>query len=91
MSIIKSLFVGNISWQATSEDLKKKFEEFGTVETARIIMDRDSGRSKGFGFVEVADDDAQGMIDNLNGKDFQGRALVVNVARPRENRGERRF
>ena len=79
------LFVGNISWDASSDDLEKLFSEHGEVQSARIIEDKFSGRSKGFGFVEMASDDqAQAAISALDGQDFMGRPLVVNVARPKE-------
>ena len=83
------LYAGNLSYEVTEEDLRQACEEFGQVETATIIQDRDSGRSKGFGFVEMASkDEGQSAIDGLNGKELKGRALNVNEARPRtENRG----
>ena len=83
------LYVGNLSYEVTEEDLRQACEEFGQVETATIIKDRNSGRSKGFGFVEMASkDEGQSAIDGLNGKELKGRALNVNEARPRtENRG----
>jgi RNA recognition motif-containing protein len=82
------LYVGNLSYDVTEDDLRQAVEEFGTVESATIIKDRETGRSKGFGFVELASDtEAQAAIEGLNGKEVQGRALNVNEARPRtENR-----
>ena len=86
----KKLYVGNLSYDTTDSDLRGLFEEHGTVESAQVIMDRDSGRSKGFGFVEMADDqEAQAAIDALNGQEVGGRPLTVNEARPREDRGGR--
>lgn len=83
------LFVGNIPYNATDDQLKKMFEEVGKVESAQIVMDRMSGRSRGFGFVEMADADAKKAIEALNGKELEGRQLVVNEARPRVERGDR--
>jgi len=86
---MKSIFCGNISWKATEDDLKKTFESYGTVNSSRIITDRDSGRSKGFGFIEMDEEGAEKAIKEMNGKDFMGRPLVVNEARRRENREQR--
>ena len=84
----KKLYVGNLSYGTGDGDLRSMFEEFGSVESAQVIMDRDSGRSKGFGFVEMTNgQEAQAAIDALNGKEVDGRALTVNEARPREDRG----
>lgn len=81
----KKLFVGNISWNASDDDLKGLFAEFGEVEEAIIIKDKFSGRSKGFGFVTfVNDDEADKAVEALHEKDFMGRNLIVNEARPRE-------
>ena len=86
----KKLYVGNLSYGTTDSDLQGMFEEFGTVESAQVIIDRDSGRSKGFGFVEMRNDqEAQAAISALNGKEVDGRALTVNEAKPREDRGGR--
>jgi RNA recognition motif-containing protein len=88
--VAKKLYVGNLSYGTTDSDLQGMFEEFGTVESAQVIIDRDSGRSKGFGFVEMRNDqEAQAAISALNGKDVDGRSLTVNEARPREDRGGR--
>ena len=78
----KKIYVGNLSFRTTEEELTALFEEVGAVESASIITDRDTGRSKGFGFVSMSDDDAEKAIGQLNGKDFGGRALTVNEARP---------
>src|SRR3989475_8533741 len=84
----RKLYVGNLGYGVTDSDLLKMFEPHGTVESAQVIMDRDTGRSKGFGFVEMkSDQEAQAAIAALNGQDAGGRALTVNEARPREDRG----
>ena len=86
----KKLYVGNLTYGTTDSDLQTLFGPFGTVQSAQVIMDRDTGRSKGFGFVEMASDEqAQAAIATLNGQDVNGRALTVNEARPREDRGDR--
>jgi RNA recognition motif-containing protein len=87
-SMGKKLYVGNLSFEVTDGDLLKMFEPHGTVQSAQVIMDRDTGRSKGFGFVEMGNDaEAQAAIQALNGQEVEGRALKVNEARPREDRG----
>ncbi|HYV35709.1 MAG TPA: RNA-binding protein [Gemmataceae bacterium] len=84
----KKLYVGNLTYEVTDSDLSKMFEAHGTVESAQVIMDRDTGRSKGFGFVEMkTDQEAQAAIAGLSGKDFGGRALTVNEARPKTEGG----
>ena len=84
----KKLYVGNLGYGVTDSDLTKMFEPHGTVESAQIIMDRDTGRSKGFGFVEMkTDQEAQAAIAALNGQDSGGRALTVNEAKPRTEGG----
>lgn len=84
----KKLYVGNLSYGVTNESLESLFAEFGEVRSAQVIQDRDTGRSKGFGFVEMADDNAaQAAINALNEKEHDGRPLTVNEARPREDRG----
>ena len=81
------LYVGNLSYSVRDDDLQQAFAQFGTVSSAKVMMDRDTGRSKGFGFVEMGSDaEAQSAISGMNGKDLDGRALVVNEARPREER-----
>lgn len=83
----KKLYVGNLSYEVSSSDLEQLFSQHGTVESAEVINDRMTGRSKGFGFVEMSSDaEAQTAISALNGKDHGGRALTVNEAKPRENR-----
>ena len=82
------LYVGNLSFSATENEIEETFSEFGTVESVKLITDRETGRPRGFGFVEMATDaQAQAAIEAMNGKDVGGRALTVNVAKPRENRG----
>jgi RNA recognition motif-containing protein len=84
----KKLYVGNLSYSVSSSDLEQLFGAHGTVESAQVISDRDTGRSKGFGFVEMSsDEEAQAAIAALNGQDNNGRALTVNEAKPREDRG----
>jgi RNA recognition motif-containing protein len=81
----KQLYVGSLAGGVTSHDLRRLFEAHGTVQSAQVVMDRDSGRSKGFGFVEMgSDQEAQAAIAALNGKEVEGRALTVNEARPKE-------
>ena len=83
----KKLYCGNLSYNTTSSELEQLFAEFGSVQSAEVIMDRDTGRSKGFGFVEMSSDaEAQAAIEGLNLKEHDGRALAVNEARPREDR-----
>ena len=82
----KRIYVGNLSYQTTENDLSALFEQCGQVESVNIITDRDTGRSKGFAFVEMANDDAEKAIAQLNGQEIGGRALTVNEARPREER-----
>lgn len=80
----KKLFVGGLPWATTDEELGNTFAEFGTVESAVIIKDKFSGRSKGFGFVEMStEEEAQAAIEGLNEKEFGGRTITVNVARPK--------
>ena len=84
----KRLYVGNLSFNVSSADLEQLFAQFGTVESAQVVQDRDTGRSKGFGFVEMGDDNAaQEAIRGLHEKEHEGRPLTVNEARPREERG----
>jgi cold-inducible RNA-binding protein len=82
----KRIYVGNLSYQTTENDLTNLFEQAGQVESVNIITDRDTGRSKGFGFVEMSAEDADKAIAQLNGTEVDGRALTVNEARPREER-----
>jgi RNA recognition motif-containing protein len=83
----KNIYVGNLTWDTTADDLLALFQEYGAVARAQVITDRETGRSRGFGFVEMDNDaEAQKSIDDLNGKPFRGRPLTVNEARPREER-----
>ena len=82
----KRIYVGNLSYQTTEQDLSQLFEQAGQVESVNIITDRDTGRSKGFAFVEMAGDEADKAIAQFNGAEVNGRALTVNEARPREER-----
>src|SRR5437763_1853855 len=84
---MKNLFVGNMNFQTTESDLRALFEPFGEIVRIQVMTDRDTGRSRGFGFVEMADDDAAAKaIESLNGKELDGRALNVNEARPKPER-----
>ncbi len=86
----KRLFVGNLSWDTTDDSLRAAFAEVGAVESAQVIVDKMSGRSKGFGFVEMAtDEEAAKAIEALNGKAIDGRPVTVNEARPMTERSER--
>jgi cold-inducible RNA-binding protein len=88
----KSIYVGNLVWECTPDDLLALFEQFGQVTKTQVITDRETGRSRGFGFVEMANDgDVERAINALNGSDFRGRPLTVNEARPREARAKRRM
>jgi len=84
---MKKLFVGNLSFGATEDSIRSLFEGYGTIESVSLITDRDTGRSKGFGFVEMTNDaEAQKAIAGVNGKDLDGRPLTVNEARPKTDR-----
>ena len=83
----KKLYVGNLSFQTTEDELSNLFTQVGAVESVRIITDRDTGRSRGFGFIEMGDEDAEKAITQFNGTDMDGRALTVNEARPQTDRG----
>jgi RNA recognition motif-containing protein len=85
----KTIYVGNLPWSVTSEDLQQAVSQYAEVLAARIATDRETGRSRGFGFVEVPADKAEAVIEALNGADWQGRQLTVNEARPREERPRR--
>ena len=84
-----NIFVGNLAFNATDHDLRQLFEQYGVVDKINVITDRDTGRSKGFGFVEMPDSAAsKAAMQGLNGKELEGRALTVNEAKPREPRRE---
>ncbi len=86
----QNLFIGSLAYATTDDGLKAFFEQIGPVASARVITDRDSGRSKGFGFVEFEnDDDNQKAVDQLNGKELDGRPINVSLARPKEDRPQR--
>ncbi len=80
----KTLYVGNLPWEATDDDLAAVFRPHGTVISSRVITDRDTGRARGFGFVEVNDDDVDKMIEATNNSEFGGRRVVVNESKPRQ-------
>jgi len=83
----KRLYVGNLSYNVSNEQLEEMFSQYGTVSFAQVVQDRDTGRSKGFGFVEMSSDaEAQAAIDGLHNQQFDGRPLTVNEARPKEQR-----
>ena len=85
-----NIYVGNLSWQLSEDDLNTKFAEFGSVDSAKIITDRETGRSKGFGFVEMPNQaEAEKALEELNGHELDGRALKVNESKPREDRPSR--
>lgn len=88
---MKKLYVGNLPWQTDDDALRDFFSEFGDVESATVITDRDTGRSRGFGFVEMDDEGADRALSEANGQDMGGRPLKVSEARERESRGPRRF
>ncbi|MDT5156784.1 MAG: hypothetical protein QOC61_2167 [Acidobacteriota bacterium] len=82
------LYVGNLAFQTSSEDLQQMFAQAGTVESAAVVEDRDTGRSRGFGFVEMSSkEEGEAAISKFNGNEVNGRSLTVNVAKPREDRG----
>ena len=86
------LFVGSLSYSVNDDQLQQAFAAVGTVVSAKVIIDRETGRSKGFGFVEMStEEEAQAAVRELNGKDIEGRAVVVSEARPQENRERRSF
>ena len=85
-----NIYFGNLGYETSEEDIRTAFSQYGTVDSVNVIMDRNTGRSKGFGFVEMnVDTEAKAAIDALNGKDLDGRSLNVNVAKPREERPQR--
>ena len=86
---MKSIFVGNLPWAVKDEDLKTKFGEFGNVLSARIVTDKFSGRSRGFGFVDMEDADAEKAIAAMNGFNWEGRDITCNEARPKTERSDR--
>lgn len=89
--MVKSIYVGNLPWSATETDVRDIFEQYGTVHSAKVITDRETGRSRGFGFVEMEDTEAQAAIEAADGMEMGGRPLKVNEARPRAPRPPRRW
>lgn len=89
--MVKTLYVGNLPWALTEEDLQQAFAAHANVRSARIIVDRETGRSRGFGFVEVEEADVEKAVQAMNGAVVGGRPLVVNEAQPRQTAGPRRF
>ena len=88
VSFVTNIYVGNLAFAATDDDLRSAFEQFGEVTSVNVIMDRETGRSRGFAFVEMADKEQAGeAIEQLNGQEIAGRSVTVNEARPREPRG----
>jgi RNA recognition motif-containing protein len=83
---VKTLYVGNLPWSTNEDDLASAFSAYGDVKSSRIITDRETGRSRGFGFVEVADEDAEKVVEAMNGAEFGGRQITVNEAKPRQGR-----
>jgi RNA recognition motif-containing protein len=84
--LAKNIYVGNLAWAVNDDELRNMFEQFGEVSSARVIEDRETGRSRGFGFVEMDDEGAEQAIQALNGADSHGRTLKVNEAQPRQPR-----
>lgn len=85
----KNIYVGNLPWSCTEDEVRDAFGQYGEVLSVKLINDRETGRPRGFGFVEMEDAGADEAIDALNGSDFGGRNIKVNIARPREDRGPR--
>jgi RNA recognition motif-containing protein len=82
--LVRTLYVGNLPWSTKAEDLIESFSNYGEVISGRVISDRETGRSRGFGFVEVADDDVERIIDSMNGAELSGRVITVNEAKPKQ-------
>lgn len=87
--MVKTLYIGNLPWSVTDEQLVSAFEAHASIVSARVITEKDSGRSKGFGFVEVADEDAEKVVKAMNGVDLGGRSIMVSEARPKRERESR--
>ncbi len=82
--MVRTLYVGNLPWATKAEDLIDAFSSYGEVISGRVISDRETGRSRGFGFVEVGDDDAERIIESMNGAEMNGRVITVNEAKPKQ-------
>ena len=82
--MVRTLYVGNLPWATRAEDLIDAFSSYGEVISGRVISDRETGRSRGFGFVEVGDDDAERIIEGMNGAEMNGRVITVNEAKPKQ-------
>jgi RNA recognition motif-containing protein len=82
--LVRTLYVGNLPWSTKAEDLVDAFSSYGEVISGRVISDRETGRSRGFGFVEVSDDDAERIIESMNGTEMNGRVITVNEAKPKQ-------
>jgi len=82
--LVRTLYVGNLPWATRAEDLIDAFSSYGEVISGRVISDRETGRSRGFGFVEVGDDDAERIIEGMNGAEMNGRVITVNEAKPKQ-------
>ncbi len=82
--MVRTLYVGNLPWATKAEDLIDAFSSYGEVISGRVISDRETGRSRGFGFVEVSDDDAERIIESMNGAEMNGRVITVNEAKPKQ-------
>lgn len=82
--MVRTLYVGNLPWATKAEDLIDAFSSYGEVISGRVISDRETGRSRGFGFVEVGDDDADRIIESMNGAEMNGRVITVNEAKPKQ-------
>ena len=87
---MKNIYVGNLPWSSTEEDVRSAFERYGEVQSVKLVSDKDTGRPRGFGFVEMEDEGAEEAIRALDGKDLGGRNIKVNEARPKTDRGPRR-
>lgn len=87
---MKNIYVGNLPWSSTEEDVRSAFERYGEVQSVKLVSDKDTGRPRGFGFVEMEDEGAEEAIRALDGTDFGGRNIKVNEARPKTDRGPRR-
>ncbi len=88
---MKQIYVGNLPYRSSEEEVKELFAQYGEVSSVKLITDRETGRARGFGFVEMEDSDAEAAIEALDGKEFEGRVLKVNEARPRAPRQRREF